>query len=86
LLDQAILDPPKDTATEALQRLHNLNVDVKVLTGDNELVAAYICKQVGMPVEHILLGSQIETMSEADLADAMIWKCHASTFGVSATE
>ena len=66
----AFLDPPKDTATEALQRLHNLNVDVKVLTGDNELVAAYICKQVGMPVEHILLGSQIETMSEADLADA----------------
>ena len=66
----AFLDPPKDTATEALQRLHNLNVDVKVLTGDNELVAAYICKQVGMPVEHILLGPQIETMSEADLADA----------------
>jgi len=66
----AFLDPPKDTATEALQRLHNLNVDVKVLTGDNELVAAYICKQVGMPLEHILLGSQIETMSEADLADA----------------
>ncbi|MCX6873190.1 MAG: magnesium-translocating P-type ATPase [Verrucomicrobia bacterium] len=66
----AFLDPPKDTATEALQRLHNLNVDVKVLTGDNELVAAYICKQVGMPVEHILLGSQIETMSEAELADA----------------
>jgi len=67
----AFLDPPKDTATEALQRLHNLNVDVKVLTGDNELVAAYICKQVGMPVEHILLGPQIETMSEADLADAV---------------
>ena len=66
----AFLDPPKDTATEALQRLHDLNVDVKVLTGDNELVAAYICKQVGMPVEHILLGSQIETMSEAELADA----------------
>ncbi len=66
----AFLDPPKDTATEALQRLHNLNVDVKVLTGDNELVAAYICKQVGMPVEHILLGSQIEAMSEAQLADA----------------
>ncbi len=66
----AFLDPPKDTATEALKRLHSLNVDVKVLTGDNEIVTAYICKKVGMPVEHLLLGSQIETMSEAELAEA----------------
>jgi len=47
-----------------------LNVDVKVLTGDNEIITAYICKQVGMPVEHLLLGSQIETMSETELAEA----------------
>ena len=68
----AFLDPPKDTAIEALKRLHNLSVDVKVLTGDNEIITAYICKQVGMPVEHLLLGSQIETMSAAQLADAAI--------------
>ena len=66
----AFLDPPKDTATEALKRLHSLSVDVKVLTGDNEIVTAYICKEVGMPVEHLLLGSQIETMSETELAEA----------------
>jgi Mg2+-importing ATPase len=66
----AFLDPPKDTVTEALKRLHNLNVDVKVLTGDNEIITAYICKQVGMPVEHLLLGSQIETMSETELSEA----------------
>ena len=66
----AFLDPPKDTATEALKRLHSLNVDVKVLTGDNEIITAHICKEVGMPVEHLLLGSQIETMSEAELAEA----------------
>jgi P-type Mg2+ transporter len=66
----AFLDPPKDTATEALKRLHNLNVDVKILTGDNELVTAYICKEVGMPVEHLLLGSQVEAMSEPELAAA----------------
>ncbi len=64
------LDPPKDTATETLKRLHSLNVDVKILTGDNEIITAYICKQVGMPVEHILLGSQIEAMSETELAEA----------------
>jgi Mg2+-importing ATPase len=66
----AFLDPPKDTATEALKRLHSLNVDVKVLTGDNEIITAYICKKVGMPVEHLLLGSQIETMSDTALAEA----------------
>ena len=66
----AFLDPPKDTATEALKRLHTLSVDVKVLTGDNEIITAYICKEVGMPVEHLLLGSQIETMSETELAEA----------------
>ncbi|MGA6825994.1 magnesium-translocating P-type ATPase [Nitrospira sp. NS4] len=66
----AFLDPPKDTATEALKRLHSLNVDVKVLTGDNEIITAHICKEVGMPVEHLLLGSQIETMTESELAEA----------------
>src|SRR5512142_3047251 len=66
----AFLDPPKESATEALKRLHALKVDVKILTGDNEIITAYICKQVGMPVDKILLGSQIEALSEADLAEA----------------
>jgi Mg2+-importing ATPase len=66
----AFLDPPKDTATEALKRLHDLSVEVKVLTGDNEIITAYICKEVGMAVEHILLGSQIEAMNETQLAEA----------------
>ncbi len=66
----SFLAPPKDTAAEALKRLHSLKVDVKILTGDNEIITAYICKEVGMPVEHILLGSQIEAMSETELAEA----------------
>jgi Mg2+-importing ATPase len=66
----AFLDPPKDTASPALKQLHHLNVDVKILTGDNEIITAYICKEVGMPVEHLVLGSQIEAMSEAELAEA----------------
>lgn len=64
----AFLDPPKDTATKALKQLHSLSVDVKVLTGDNETVTAYICKEVGMPVEHLLPGSQIDAMNETELA------------------
>jgi Mg2+-importing ATPase len=66
----AFLDPPKDTATEALQQLHRLNLDVKILTGDNEIITAYICNAVGLPIEHLLLGSQIEAMSDAELAEA----------------
>jgi Mg2+-importing ATPase len=53
-----------------LKRLHGLNVAVKVLTGDNEIITAYICGKVGIPVEHLLLGSQIEKMNDAELADA----------------
>jgi Mg2+-importing ATPase len=53
-----------------LKRLHSLNVDVKILTGDNEIITAYICKEVGMPVEHLLLGSRVEAMSETELAEA----------------
>ena len=66
----AFLDPPKDTASEALKRLSGLSVHVKVLTGDNEIITAHICKEVGMPVEHLLLGSQIEAMSATELATA----------------
>jgi len=67
----AFLDPPKDTAAEGLKRLHSMNVDVKILTGDNEIITAYICKEVGIPVENLLLGSQIEAMSETELAEAV---------------
>jgi len=66
----SFLDPPKDTAAQALKQLKILKVEVKILTGDNEIITAYICKEVGLPVEHILLGSQIEAMSEAELAEA----------------
>lgn len=63
----AFLDPPKDTAVKAIEKLHELNVDVKILTGDNDLVTATICKQVGLPVEHIMLGSEIDTMTDEQL-------------------
>jgi len=66
----AFLDPPKKTAAEALLRLHGQRVAVKILTGDNEIITAYICKAMGPPVPQVLLGSQVETLSEAALAEA----------------
>ncbi|OGT11359.1 MAG: magnesium-translocating P-type ATPase [Gammaproteobacteria bacterium GWE2_42_36] len=68
----SFFDPPKESAEEALKRLHTLNVNVKILTGDNDVVTAYICNKVGILVENILLGSQVEAMTEAELAEAAI--------------
>lgn len=66
----AFLDPPKESATAALEALQRHGVTVKVLTGDNELVSRKICRDVGLPGTEILLGPAVETMSDADLADA----------------
>jgi len=66
----AFFDPPRESAPEALQKLHRHNIDVKILTGDNEAVTTSICRQVGLPAESILLGSAIEEMEEAQLAEA----------------
>ena len=66
----AFLDPPKETASKAISELNAHHVAVKILTGDNEIVTGSICKQVGLSVENILLGSDIEKMSEEELANA----------------
>lgn len=63
----AFLDPPKDSAAQALKSLTDLNVDVKILTGDNDLVTATICKKVGLPIKQIILGSEVEKSSDDEL-------------------
>lgn len=62
------LDPPKASAVNALSRLAALKVDVKILTGDNEIITTCICKKVGISTDHILLGSQVEKMDDNALA------------------
>jgi P-type Mg2+ transporter len=66
----AFLDPPKDSAAPAIEALGRHGVTVKVLTGDNDLVSRKVCHEVGLPTEHIVLGSQVETMSDDELAAA----------------
>jgi Mg2+-importing ATPase len=65
----AFLDPPKDTCTVAIGALRRHGIAVKVLTGDNVLVARKVCKEVGLPVDVVLLGDDVEKMSEEELAD-----------------
>jgi Mg2+-importing ATPase len=66
----AFLDPPKETAGAAIQALRGHGVTVKVLTGDNDLVARKVCQQVGLDTEGMLLGGEIEKMSDDELAAA----------------
>lgn len=67
----AFLDPPKDTAHEALAKLNQYHVDVKILTGDSDLVTTTIGQQVGLLVENVLLGPVLESMNDEDLARAV---------------
>jgi Mg2+-importing ATPase len=66
----AFLDPPKDSAGKAIDALQKHGVTVKVLTGDNDLVTRKVCSEVGLMADNILLGSKVETMTEAQLAEA----------------
>ena len=63
----AFLDPPKESTRPAIAALHGNGIDVKVLTGDNELVSRKICGDVGIPTDSILLGAQIEKMTDEEL-------------------
>ena len=67
----AFLDPPKDSAREAIAALADKGVKVKILTGDNEVITRKICRDVGIDAGDILLGSQIEQMNEQELSDAV---------------
>jgi P-type Mg2+ transporter len=66
----AFLDPPKETARAAIAGLQAGGVAIKVLTGDNELVSRKICRDVGIATDSVLLGSEVEGMSDANLAEA----------------
>lgn len=61
------LDPPKESATSAIKALYKHNVDVKVLTGDNDIVTKKIAKDVGIPVDNIVLGTDIESIDDEEL-------------------
>ena len=65
------LDPPKPSTAAALRALRQSGVTVKVLTGDSEIITRKVCREVGLPVEGILLGSAVEAMTNAELHEAV---------------
>ena len=66
----AFLDPPKDSAAPALAALGSLGVMVKVITGDNDVLARKVCRDVGIADPPTLLGSDVEAMDEKTLERA----------------
>ncbi|PWU21406.1 MAG: magnesium-translocating P-type ATPase [Bdellovibrio sp.] len=63
----AFLDPPKESASQAIKKLNEHGVAVKVLTGDNDRVTRKVARDVGLPADDILLGSQIDDLTDEGL-------------------
>ncbi len=64
----AFLDPPKETTAPALKALKESGITVKILTGDSELVAAKVCREVGLEIGELVTGCEIENLSDEELA------------------
>ncbi|RAT62938.1 magnesium-translocating P-type ATPase, partial [Lonsdalea populi] len=64
----AFLDPPKESTAPALKALNNSGIAVKILTGDSELVAAKVCRDVGIDCSKTLLGSRLDEMTDEQLS------------------
>ena len=67
----AFLDPPKESTADAIRALKAHGVTTKILTGDNDKVTRTICKQVGLEVRNMLLGSDLDHMTDGQLAKAV---------------
>ncbi|HAY3533615.1 magnesium-translocating P-type ATPase [Elizabethkingia anophelis] len=62
------LDPAKPSAEPSIKALHKLGVEVKVITGDNDIVAKKICHDVGIPINNIMLGEELDHISDEELS------------------
>lgn len=62
------VDPPREDAAEVLKALSDDGVEVKILTGDNDRVARQVCAKVGLDVRRIVLGDELDRMSDIALA------------------
>jgi len=63
----AFLDPPKQGALEAIKALEDLGVEVKIITGDNELVTKKICSELGLSIKGCITGREIDKLNDVDL-------------------
>lgn len=67
----AFFDPPKDSAVVALQELSKMGIGVKILTGDNELVARKVCRDVGITGERLITGNRLQGMNNDEFDESV---------------
>jgi len=63
----AFLDPPKETAKQSIQMLSRAGIELKILTGDNELVTRRVCEELGFEIKGVALGNDIANLSDEAL-------------------
>jgi P-type Mg2+ transporter len=63
----AFLDPPKETAKQSIQLLSKAGIELKIVTGDNELVTRKVCEQLGFEIKGVTLGNDIANLSDEAL-------------------
>lgn len=68
----AFLDPPKESAAQAIKQLHEHGVEVKVLSGDNEAVVKAISRQVGIDTSASVTGQELDVMSHEEKMEAVV--------------
>lgn len=71
----AFLDPPKESAAEAIRQLHEAGVEVKVLSGDNDAVVSTISEQVGITNTACVVGTKFEQMTDEEKRNAVRDNC-----------
>ena len=67
----AFLDPPNSSAAPAIEILAEYGVATKILTGDNDKVTQAVCEKVGLDVDNILLGVEVDALSDEELSQAV---------------
>jgi P-type Mg2+ transporter len=68
----AFLDPPKEGVRQTIAELEQLGIEVKILTGDNDLLTRKICREIGLEITAVLTGRDIDGMNDVTLQRAAI--------------
>ena len=57
-------DPPKQNVNEVIQALQEMGVEIKIITGDNQLVTQHICKEIGLPIKGVMVGTELDHLHD----------------------
>ncbi len=63
----AFLDPPKESSKEAIKSLNENGIQVKVLTGDNDVITGKVCREVGLSYDKIITGNDLDNLSDEEM-------------------